>query len=960
MKKFILILVASVTFQITLFAQNSGIFAGPDTVVCNGGSLDLLASLNVLPNVVNATTTSSAQLATDDNYSLAINIGFPFNFYGNNYTQFLISTNGYITFDISNAGGYSPWSINNAMPSPNNPLNSIMGPWQDVNPGVGGSIIFASFGSAPNRILVIQWDNPMFSCTSLCFGNQIILYENGSIIETHIGNKPLCPGWNNGQAIHGLQNSTGTLACIVPGRNANQQWTATNEGLRFTPSGANYTISNVPFNPFYLGVAANSVITWTNATGTVIANTANVTVSPTQNTFYVASVTSITCGGTAQSSSFTYYDTINVSISNPIVTATSQNADCLTGMGGWAEASSTGAAAPFTFVWNTTPPTNADTAFNLIPGVYTVTLTDANGCIAQESVIITDQGTLISNIVSTIDLACHGVPTGNLEVVGLNSTAPYIYILGNDTSYNGIFSNLYAGTHDVIVKDAIGCTLIQPVVINEPAFPLSITQTAHTDVSCFGNNDGMANFTANGGTPPYDFSSGITNSAAGTFPNLVAGPYLFSVSDANGCYVTFADTITQPQELIVSIPAFSNVVCFGQANGTATSDVIGGVGPYFYSWNVTPVQNNQIATNLTAGNYTVTVSDNNGCTATNNIQIIEPVAIELTANTDLFICQTFNTTLIAHASGGFGTMSYNWMPDNINNDTIVVSPLVTTIYTVTATDSLGCTVSEPVEVTVFGNPEPTVVSNNYNGCQTFCPTFTDLTLFPAGSIISTREWSFGDGKEAKDDSLVDHCYINEGKYDVTLTLITDKGCRNTVTWEDFIEVYPNPKADFIANPPSTTILSPAITFTNHSIGAEHFLWNFGDNDSIFTESNIHHSYRDTGSFSVRMVASTDKNCIDSIKSTVVISPYYTFYIPTSFTPNGDGLNDLFEIQGNYIQACDLVIFDRWGKPFYSNSGKFGVSWDGANAPQGVYVYKIKMKDTHNKDYEYVGQLTVLR
>jgi hypothetical protein len=73
-------------------------------------------------------------------------------------------------------------------------------------------------------------------------------------------------------------------------------------------------------------------------------------------------------------------------------------------------------------------------------------------------------------------------------------------------------------------------------------------------------------------------------------------------------------------------------------------------------------------------------------------------------------------------------MSYNWMPDNINNDTIVVSPLVTTIYTVTATDSLGCTVSEPVEVTVFGNPEPTVVSNNYNGCQTFCPTFTDLNL----------------------------------------------------------------------------------------------------------------------------------------------------------------------------------------------------------------------------------------
>jgi gliding motility-associated-like protein len=757
-----------------------------------------------------------------------------------------------------------------------------------------------------------------------------------------------------------VQNANGTLAAVVPGRNAGTQWSTTLEGMRFSPAGANYTISNIPFQPIFMGVAANSVITWSIAGGANIGTGANVTVNPTQNTYYVASVASVTCGGTAQSSSFTYTDTVFVMISNPVVTTSAQNADCLTGQGGIIGATVTGAVAPFNFVWNTLPPTNSDTAYNVPVGTWTVTLTDANNCTATGTATVTQQGSLNTAIVSTIDLLCHGVPTGNLEVIGSGSTPPYIYILGNDTSYNGIFSNLYAGIHDVTIKDSIGCASVQQVLLNEPAMPLSINQTMHTNVSCFGSNDGAATFTAAGGTPPYYFSSGVTFSATGNFPNLVANPYIFSVSDVNGCYVTFEDTITQPDPLTVAIPSYSYVTCYGQANGTATADGVGGVGPYFYNWNSNPVQNNAIATNLTAGNYTVTMSDNNGCTATNNVNIIEPDTLVLIANEDLFICQGFDTTLIAHAAGGFGTLTYNWMPDNINNDSILVMPSSTTIYTVTVTDSLGCVVSEPVEVTVFGTPEPQINISASKGCQIFCPTLTDLTPFPMGSITAQREWSFGDGEVAQADSIIDHCYKNAGNFAVTLTIITDKGCRKTVTWEDFIEVHPNPEADFNADPTATDILSPSINFTNLSSGADFYAWNFGDSDSLFTETNLHHTYSDTGVFNVRMVATTNHNCIDSIKSTVVIMPYYTFYIPSSFTPNGDGLNDLFEIQGSYIQACNLEIYDRWGKPFYNRSGTYGVSWDGANAPQGVYVYKIKMKDTQNKDYEYIGQLTVLR
>jgi hypothetical protein len=897
MKKIIFTLV-SVTTSIFAYAQAT-LSAGPDQTICAPNSATLTATIvpqapiAYAPDSYNGgTLVPFVYSNTDDRHSSVIPIGFSFCFLGNTYTNLVVSSNNYVTFDLTVADTYSPFTTM-AVPDVSAPLNSIMGPWQDIYPSASSNIRYAVYGVAPNRHMTISWDQiPMYSCTSLIYSSQLQLYETSGVIESHIANRPLCSTWNNGNAVHALHNANGTFADIVPGRN-NTPWTISNEGYRWTPQGN------------------NPVINW-YANGILVGTGITINVSPIVDTEYICQIDNTSASTCA---SGVVSDTVKVFVSSPAITTTFQNADCITGLDGSMSASVTGAATPYNFSWNTVPVTNTAAVTGVTPGIYTVTLTDANGCIAQEIVTITDQGNLISNIVATIDLACHGVPTGNLEVVGLNSTAPYMYILGNDTSYNGIFSNLYAGTHDVIVKDAVGCTLIQPVVINEPAFPLSIAQTAHTNVSCFGGNDGAATFTANGGTAPYDYSSGVSNNTTGIFSNLVANPYLFSVSDANGCYVTFADTITQPQELIVSIPSFSNIVCFGQANGSATADVLGGVGPYFYTWNTTPVQNNQIATNLTAGNYTVTVSDNNGCTATNNIQLVEPVAIVLTADSDLFICQTFDTILVAYGSGGFGAMSYNWMPDNINNDTLVVSPLVTTIYTVTVTDSLGCTVSEPVEVTVFGNPEPNVVSNNYNGCQSFCPTFTDLPYILLEAKLLQESGVLAMDKLLKNDSVLDHCYINEGKYNLTLTVVSDKGCTSTATWEDFIEVYPNPKADFIANPPSTNILSPAITFTNHSSGAEHFLWNFGDNDSIFTESNIHHSYRDTGSFSVRMVASTDKNCIDSIKSTVVISPYYTFYIPTSFTPNGDGLNDLFEIQGNYIQACDLVIFDRWGKNF---------------------------------------------
>jgi gliding motility-associated-like protein len=235
-----------------------------------------------------------------------------------------------------------------------------------------------------------------------------------------------------------------------------------------------------------------------------------------------------------------------------------------------------------------------------------------------------------------------------------------------------------------------------------------------------------------------------------------------------------------------------------------------------------------------------------------------------------------------------------------------------------------------------------------------CVTFSALP-----TIANTNwQWDFGDAQTSIGQGPV-NCFKDEGIYTVSLTAISDQGCSNTIQKTDLITVYKIPKALFTAEPKETTLSNPLISVVNQSVGAEEFLWNFGDSITS-TQIQPSHSYTESGNYCIWLIAKNDFGCIDSTKDCVIIKPNYTLFIPNGFTPNGDGLNDVFEIQGNYFQSCNLEIYDRWGKSFFNKAGTLGVSWDGGNAPQGVYVYKIKMRDTQNKDYEYIGELTVLR
>jgi len=281
-----------------------------DTTICPNTCIDLHAQVNGrTPNLVSL---------SDDFYTGVINIGFTFNYFGNNYSTCICSSNGYVNFNTAQANQPCAWVISQGIPGNPNVLNSIMGFYADILPmATQGTLDWASMGVAPFRKFVLSFcDVPMFQCTALTTSFQIVLCETTNEIEVHIANAPNCPTWNGGFAIEGIQDNTGTIAVDVPGRNYPTQWTAYHSSNRWTPtSSSTYSLTAIPYLPI---PNANAQVTWYENGITPVGTGTTVNVCPTTNTFYTAQVVNcsdtvsdtvyVTMGGGPQISSFTFTD----------------------------------------------------------------------------------------------------------------------------------------------------------------------------------------------------------------------------------------------------------------------------------------------------------------------------------------------------------------------------------------------------------------------------------------------------------------------------------------------------------------------------------------------------------------------------------------------------------------------------------------------------------------------------
>ncbi len=282
----------------------------------------------------------------------------------------------------------------------------------------------------------------------------------------------------------------------------------------------------------------------------------------------------------------------------------------------------------------------------------------------------------------------------------------------------------------------------------------------------------------------------------------------------------------------------------------------------------------------------------------------------------------------------------------------------------------GCLDSLVQTISVHPNPVVDFSGEPTEGCSPLCVDFFDLSGIMTG-FNQIHVWDFGDGGGISQQNT-SHCYINTttnvvDTWPVTLTVTSNEGCVSTVTKPNYINNYPIPVSRFDLTPKRTTLLFPTIDFTDLSTDAVAWLWSFGDEqvDNTSTTQNPQYTYLDSGTYSISQIAFNQYGCTDTSTATMVVAPAFTVYIPNTFTPDENGVNDRFVVTGTGITGFEMSIFDRWGKEiFYTKEIEKGwggdVDHSGDVAKNDSYVYSIVVIDIFGNPHLFHGRVMILK
>ncbi|MBL0048747.1 MAG: gliding motility-associated C-terminal domain-containing protein [Bacteroidetes bacterium] len=651
---------------------------------------------------------------------------------------------------------------------------------------------------------------------------------------------------------------------------------------------------------------------------------------------------------------------VNVNnLNGATVTAIAVNANCGASNGS-ITATGLGGATPYQFSLDGITFQSSNVFSGLAAAAYTVTIKDANNCVATSSVVNVNNigGATVSAI--AVNANC-GASNGSITATGLGGATPYQFSLDGITfQSSNVFSGLAAAAYTVTIKDANNCVATSSVVNVNNLNGATVTAIA-VNANC-GASNGSITATGIGGATPYQFSlDGITFQSSNVFNGLAAAAYTVTVKDANNCLATSSVlTIGQSTAPTLNVTG-TTTICFGQST-TITATAIGGTGPYQYSWNNGVLLSSQLVVPPVTTVYSVLVKDANNCSSTvQSVTVYVRPQLALLGSADDTICEGETAHLLAQASGGNGgPYSYSWSPSVSTANSISVSPISTTIYTVYVSD--GCTtpaMSQQIKVNVNPLPIVSFTVSPQDGCAPL------LVSFASNAAPATiYNWNFGDNVFAI-GSLATHTYVSGGDYTISLTATSDKACTNKLIKSNAVHVYNRPIAKFTADPWKGTMSNAQVNFTDLSSASSSWIWDFGDFAGSSTDPNPSYTYADTGHYQVSLIISDSHNCLDTSEAEIIIEGVFTYYLPNSFSPNNDGINDYFEGHGIGIKMQEMTIFDRWGKQFYYEKSQHP-KWDGRSiflgdfCPQDAYVYLIEVEDIFHQLHEYRGVITLIR
>lgn len=504
-------------------------------------------------------------------------------------------------------------------------------------------------------------------------------------------------------------------------------------------------------------------------------------------------------------------------------------------------------------------------------------------------------------------------------------------------------------TYTVTGTDANGCVNTATVDITVEDLPVI---DAGSDVAVCDGEEVTLSGSGAGVDGTYDWDGGVTDGVA--FTPAATTVYTVTGTTASGCANTDDVIVTvNPLPAVDAGPDLE--ICEGEEITLVGSGAgMGGV----YVWDGGVTDGVPFAP-AASGTYTVTGTDANGCVNTDDMTVTVEAAPDVDAGDDESICE--GESVVLNGSGlGFGG-TYDW--DGGVTDGVAFTPAVTTTYTVVGTLPLGCSGTDDVTVTVNPIPNVSFTGDVLSGCAPLQVNFESLS--PAADYA----WEFGDGSVGSGD-MTTHTFSASGFYNVTLTVTSAEGCVNTVTYPGYIEVVEVPVAQFTYTPTSITVADTRVTFTNTSLYADTYEWDFGDGSEVVAAENPSHTYPKVGdqSYLVTLTATNEFGCEDIAEQILTVKDALIYYIPNSFTPDGDDFNEQFKpifYSGLDIYDFHMQIYNRWGELIFEsynvNSGWDGSYGGGEIVEDGVYVYKIEYGDTMSDEKHFLtGHITVLK
>ena len=557
----------------------------------------------------------------------------------------------------------------------------------------------------------------------------------------------------------------------------------------------------------------------------------------------------------------------------------------------------------------------------------------------EETPTLSDAGTtqVICNTSTELEGNTPVVGTGSWSVI--SGSGAFVDNSNPNTTVNGlsIGDNVFEWT---ISNGSCPSSSTQVIITNTGGPSINLIES--NDVSCNGLSDGSIQVEGVGGAPGYTYSWIPASGNSPSLNNLQPGSYTVTVLDDAGCTDELTITIQEPDAISITINT-TQTSC-GTSDGTASANVTGGDNNYTYSWS--PIGGNAaIASDLSAGTYTVTVTDGNNCQQTESatIGVLDGPVITIESTTDASCFGNNDGTAEISVTGGNGSYTYLWSPTG--DQTSSVENLPAGSYTVLVTDDAGCEANETI---IIGVPSQISIIPSVSNAD--CGNDNGLISVTATGGDGNYIYSWSNGQT---NSSINN--LSPGSYTVNVT--DGNGCIATET----ITVVTQGNLTVTVNP-SLASIEAGETVQLEASGGTTYSWSPPDGLSCTDCANPIASPVETTLYTV--VATDSYGCQgDTTVLVVVQSDCADIFVPTMFSPNSDGSNDLHCVYGSCIQSMTMKIYNRWGELVFS-SDKQSQCWDGTHRGKlvnsGVFVYVLNYTLTNGTEVKDSGNLNVVR